>query len=326
MKVVSFVLSLSVFCLLNLPVFSNPNADTTKSKTADSLKVWEIDGNAALRFNQVSLSNWASGGESSLSGKGTAKFNFDYNKEKFSIDNNVDLMYGLIGRKGTKVQKTDDKIDLSSSFAYKAFENWSYSMYVNLKTQFANGFKYPDDSTLISTFFAPAFLTTSFGMKYQPSKAVQLILSPSSGKLILVCEQELADKGSFGVTPAIVDDSTGAILEKGKQLKAEFGLNVVFKYKKEIMKNITAESKLNFFNNYLDEDLSNRWNIDIDCESSLTFAVNDHVSTDIYLHLIYDHDTMIPEYEIKNGEKTKISEGPKLQFKESFGVGLMFKF
>jgi hypothetical protein len=101
---------------------------------------------------------------------------------------------------------------------------------------------------------------------------------------------------------------------------------VVFKYKKEIMKNITAESKLNLYNNYLDEDLSNRWNIDIDCESSLTFAVNDHVSTDIYLHLIYDHDTMIPEYEIKNGEKTKISEGPKLQFKESFGVGLMFKF
>lgn len=316
-----------IYIILSHPhIYANDKQDSTQQKVPDSLKYWKIGGGSALQFNQISLTNWSSGGESSLSGKAKVKLDADYKKDRFGIDNNIDLMFGLVGQKGVKVQKTDDKIDISSTFSYKAFENWSYSTYLNLKTQFANGYKYPDDSTLISTFFAPAFLTTSLGMKYKPTDEILLILSPASGKFIFVCNQELADKGSFGVTPAVIDDSTGAILEKGKNYKAEFGLNVVVKVNKELFKNIKAQSKLNLYNNYLDEDLSNRWNIDLDWESNITFTVNDHISTDLFLHMIYDHNTKIPEYETRDGEKVKVGESPRLQFKESFGIGLNFKF
>lgn len=310
-----------------LPILaSSPKDSTNKTKIPDSLRLWKIHGETALRFNQITLTNWAKGGESSLAGKATANLDFDYKKGKYSFDNNISLMYGLVGQKGTKVQKTDDKIDLSSTLAWEAFKNWSYSSFFNLKTQFANGYKYPDDSTLISTFFAPAFLTTSLGMQYKPNKHFAFLISPASGKFIIVANQELADKGAFGVTPAVIDDSTGAVLEKGKNYKAEFGINVVLKFKKEILKNIVAESKLNLYNNYLDELKTNRWNIDFDWESNVSFEVNDHFSTDLYIHMIYDHNTMIPIYEMQNGERVKIGEGPRLQFKESFGIGLSYKF
>lgn len=308
----------SPIAFANTPVDSTYQADTTKN--------WKITGKNSLHFNQLSLANWASGGESSLAGKATVNLDFDYAKDNFSFNNNVNLMYGIIGSKLNGVQKTDDKIEIMNSISQKAFKKWSYSLMLNLRTQFSKGYKYPDDSTLISRFFSPAYLTLSLGMKYKPMENCLLMLSPASGKFTLVMDQELANKGSFGVTPAVTDDSTGLILEEGKNYKAEFGINILFKIEKEILKNITAKTKVNLYNNYLDENLANRWNIDVDWESNISFDVNDHISTDLYLHMIYDHNIKVPEYEIRDGQKIKVGEGPKLQFKESFGIGLSYKF
>ena len=40
----------------------------------------------------------------------------------------------------------------------------------NFRTQIAKGYKYPDKDHPISTFMAPAYLTTSLGMDYKPNK------------------------------------------------------------------------------------------------------------------------------------------------------------
>lgn len=306
---------------------ASDNTDTTSATAvADSIKYWKFAGQTALHFNQMSLNNWSSGGESSLAGKTSAKLRLSYGKDNVNFDSKLNMMFGLIGLEESGLQKTDDKIDFSSNYSLKAFKDWSYSTFLNLKTQFAEGYKYPNDSTVISDFFAPGYITLSLGMKYKPSDELLILLSPASGKFTFVCNQELANKGSFGVKPAVVDDSTGMILEEGKNYKAEFGINVVFSIEKEVVKNITAESKLNLYNNYLDDNLPNRWNIDLDWESNITFAVNKHIETDLYIHMIYDHETKISQYEMVDGEKVKVGEGPRLQFKESFGLGLAFKF
>lgn len=307
-------------------IYANTNSDSTNKRLPDSLRFWKYNGQASLHFNQMSLNNWASGGESSLAGKAASKLKLEYDKENVNFDSQLNMMFGLIGSKEKKIQKTDDKIDFSSNYSLKAFKNWSWSSLLNLKTQFAKGYKYPDDSTVISKFFAPAYLTLSLGMKYKPSDELLIILSPASGKFTFVCDQELADKGAFGVKPAVTNDSTGTVINPGKNYKAEFGINLVFSVEKELFKNITAESKLNLYNNYLDDNLPNRWNIDLDWESNIKFAVNEHIETDLYIHMIYDHETKIPQYEMKDGEKVKVGEGPRLQFKESFGIGLNFKF
>lgn len=313
------------FLIISLTVFANESIDTTKT-SADSIRFWKTQVNSGIHFNQVSLVNWAKGGESSLSGKANVKIKANYKKDNFNFQNNLKLLYGIMGTKELNLQKIDDQIYFRSSAGLKAFKKWFYSIAFDIKTQFSNGYKYPNDSVVLSRFFAPAYFTLSAGMDYKPSDEFSLLFSPASGKLTLVYDQELANKGAFGVTPAIIDDSTGTVLEEGKNQKAEFGINLVVKFEKELIKNIKAESTLNLYNNYLDEDMPNRWNIDMDWETNLTFSVNEHITTELYLHMIYDHDIKIPIYEIVNGENTQVGAGPRLQLNQSFGVGLSFKF
>lgn len=315
--------SMSLFALV---VNAQPTTDTLSVAEADSLKYWKIITETGFYFNQISLTNWATGGESSLSGKATINFDANYKKNKINFENNVSLTYGVIGIKGSKIRKTDDKIDISSSLGINAFGKWFYSTVINLKTQFDRGYKYPNDSTVISRFFAPAYLTVSLGLDYKPNDYLSFFFSPAAGKIIFVLDQDLADKGAFGVTSAVIDDSTGIVLVKGKNLKSEFGFNIIAKIEKEILKNVTIKSKLNLYNNYLDEDISNKWNIDVDWETNIHFTINKSLSTELYIHLIYDHNVLIPEYEEIEGKKVKVNEGPKLQFKESFGIGFFFKF
>ncbi len=322
-----FFILINVFSINS---FSNIIPDSTKATiNPDSTKFWSFETVSKLIFNQTSFTNWAAGGESSLSGKSELVFEAKYKKDNISFENDINLAYGLMGLKGDndkiKVQKTDDKIDFSSVYGYKAFKNWYAGTVLNFKTQFANGFKYPDDSTLISDFFSPAYITLSLGFEYKPSKKFSLFMSPASGKLILVLNQSLADKGAFGVTPAEYD-TLGVKIKNGKKRKAEFGINIICKAKEEIFKNITGETKLVLYNNYLDDNLDNRWNIDFDWETKFDLKVNEHISTNLYFHCIYDHNILIPKYEMIDNTKTKVSEGPKLQLHESFGVGFTFKF
>ena len=322
-----FIIFITIFSINS---FANILPDSTKlTNSSDSTKFWSFETVSKLIFNQTSFTNWAAGGESSLSGKSELVFEAKYKKDNISFENDVNLAYGLMGFSGDnekiRIQKTDDKIDLSSTYGHKAFKHWYAGTVLNFKTQFANGFKYPDDSTLISGFFSPAYITLSLGFEYKPSKKFSLFLSPAAGKLILVLNQELADKGAFGVTPAEYDTS-GVIIKNGKKRKAEFGINIICKVKEEIFKNITGETKLVLYNNYLDDNLNNRWNIDIDWESKFDLKVNEHISTNLYFHCIYDHNILIPKYEVIDNKKTKVSESPKLQIHESFGIGFTFRF
>jgi len=277
-----FFIFINIFAISS---FANISPDTTKLiNSTDTTKFWSFETVTKLIFNQISLTNWAKGGESSLSGKSDLIFEAKYKKDNISFENDINLDFGLMGFKGDndkiKVQKTEDKIDLSSAFGYEAYKNWYVTTVFNFKTQFANGFKYPDDSTLISDFFSPAYFTLSFGFEYKPNKKFSLFMSPAAGKLILVLNQELADKGAYGVIPAEYD-TLGIKIKNGKKRKAEFGINIICKAKDEIFKNITGETKLVLYNNYLDDNLNNRWNIDIDWETKFELKVNKHISTNV---------------------------------------------
>lgn len=316
-----------LFCLLVISTSSYATIPITPpaKKAVDTTKRWTTSGLTSLTFNQLSLTNWAAGGESSVAGKGFLNYNAIYTKGKYYNENNIILAYGLIGFENRKVQKTDDKIDLSSTFSYTAYRNWSYSSLVQLKTQFANGFKYPDDSTVISTLFAPAYLTLSLGMNYSPTKTLGIFLAPISGRMTFVLNQELANQGAYGVRKADTD-ADGNITRNGSNFLGEVGINLVMKYNEEIFKNIQVNSILTLFNNYLDDDRGNRWNIDVDWETNVNFVVNKYISAILYWHMIYDHDVKISEYQVIDGKKELVKIGPRLQFKESLGISLTYKF
>ncbi|RLD91753.1 MAG: hypothetical protein DRJ09_00190 [Bacteroidetes bacterium] len=300
------------------------SADTIPAKN-DTVKALTFTGLFYTGLNQIGFVNWAAGGENSLSGKMGADYSVSYKKNKFKFHHQARLAYGLVGYMDKRVEKTDDKIDLLMTLGRVINKKWTFTGLVTFKSQFAPGYKYPDDSTLISDFMAPGYLTLSMGINYSPIKEFQIFVSPVSGKFIFVENQGLADKGSFGVTKAVTD-SAGNILVPGKNAKGELGLNLVTSWKYNIMKNINLNTTLNLHNNYIDPNKYNRWNIDVDWDNRFIFTINKLFSTVFYFHLKYDDESKTTKYGINDeGKKVVISSKPMVQIKESLGLSITLK-
>ncbi len=142
----------------------------------DTVKYWIISGKSALQINQIALSDWAKGGDNALSGKAGFLFNAKYEKNKVQFQSKVNLAYGTNWSEINKFRKTEDRIHISSMYGYKAYEKWYYSALLDIKTQFDKGFKYPDDSTIISQFFAPAhILLLPWEWKFNPSTSCRFL-------------------------------------------------------------------------------------------------------------------------------------------------------
>ena len=300
------------------------SADTIPAKK-DTVKALTFAGLFYTGLNQIGFVNWAAGGENSLSGKIGADYSISYKKNKFRFHHQARLAYGLVGYMDKRVEKTDDKIDLLMAIGRTMDTKWTLTGLITFKSQFAPGYKYPDDSTLISNFMAPGYLTLSLGINYNPTNDFQLFLSPVSGKFIFVENQELADKGAFGVTKAVID-TAGNIVVPGKNAKGELGLNLVTSWKYNLMKNINLNTTLNLHNNYIDPNKYNRWNIDVDWDNRFIFTINKLFSTVFYFHLKYDDESKTTKYGINDeGEKIIISSKPMVQIKESLGLSITLK-
>jgi hypothetical protein len=271
--------------------------DTTKKEEP----LWKKGGETALTLSQVSLTNWAAGGENSLSLNMFLNYFANYKKGNLIWENKFEFAYGLQKQGAQGLRKSDDKLYLSTTLGKKAKKNWYYTALLSFKSQFTNGYNYPDDVNAISKLFAPAYIVLSIGMEYKPNDFFSLNIAPLAGRLTVVGDKTLSDAGAFGVTP-------------GKKTRSEFGANINLNYRKEIMKNIEFKTKLELFSNYSNHPEY----IDVDWEVFLNMKVNKYISANITTHLIYDHDIDIL------GKNNVL--GPKVQFKEIFGVGLTYKF
>lgn len=300
--------------------FSQSKNDSEKS-IPDSLKNWKKGGLATLTLSQVSLSNWVQGGENSLSATALLHLFANYKKGHSSWDNTLDATYGFLQTGVAPMRKSDDKIDFTSKYGYKTSKNWNIAALVNFKSQFTQGYNYPNDSTVISDFLAPAYVLISIGMDYKPNDKFSFFASPATGRITIVNNQTLADAGAYGVDNAVYD-TAGTMILKGKKVRYEFGALISTKFKSEIGKNITLYTKADFFSNYFE----NPQNIVVNWDVLISFKVNKFVSASINTTLIYDNSIPVPIYQEVNGVKTQTGTGPRTQFKEVLGIGFSHKF
>ncbi len=267
----------------------------------DSLRAWQKGGIATLNFSQVSLINWAAGGNSSASGVLIFKSFANYKKDKFSWDNSIDLSYGGLKEKDKNLVKSNDKIDLNSKAGIMAKGNWNYAGLLSFKSQFAPGYNESNSTDIISRFMAPGYLNAALGMDYKTEK-MSLLLAPVAGKFTFVMDDKLAANGDFGVDP-------------GKNSRSEFGAKVRFEYKNEVVKNVTFETSLDLFSNYF----HNPENIDVDWNVLINMKINEYLSANLVTRLVYDDDVKIEDPDTGHS-------APRVQFMEMFGVGLSLKF
>lgn len=271
---------------------------------------WKTGAKTSLNFSQVSLTNWAAGGENSISGNFLGNIYARYKKGNSQWENSFDLSYGLMKQGEDDLIKTDDKLELVSKYGQKAFmnnKNWYYSAILSFKTQFAEGYDYPNDSVKISDFMSPGYLLLAIGMDYSPNDFFSASASPLTGKVTVVNDQTLADNGAFGVEP-------------GKHVRYEFGGYIKLNFKKEIWENVELNSKLELFSNYF----NNPQNIDVNWDMLLSMKVNEFLAVTLNTTLIYDDDVNIEVDQNDDGIVDAV--GPRTQFKEVLGVGLTFSF
>jgi len=275
----------------------------------DADTLWKFSGSTSLNLSQLSLTNWAAGGDNSLSGNALINLGANYATAKTSWENKLVLGFGLIKQGDDPTRKSDDQIDFASKLGLKAGEKWFYSALLGFNTQFAEGYDRPgeDDRVKISNFMAPGYLSFSLGMDYKPNETFSLFLSPVSSKFTFVLDDDLSAAGSFALDP-------------DQNARAEVGAYVKMAFKKEILKNVTLDTKVDLFSNYFD----NPQYVDVNWDLLLTFKVNDYLAASLLTKLIYDYDIEFGEDTTGDGEFDTFTD--KVQFKELFGLGLTYTF
>lgn len=278
------------------------------------IKPWKLECLSAFNGSQTSFMNWNAGGRTNISLLGFISASADYKSKHLKWDNDLNLALGgmrYFDISKDKLQKTDDRIDIATNLGFNLKKHYYFSLIGGFKTQSLNGYSYPNDSVIITTFMAPGYVNLALGFDYVPSDNFGIFLSPLSSKFTYVRDQRLANLGSFGVDKAIYD-GMGNLLTLGKRFRSEIGAYIKIKWNKTVAKNIEMKTRLELFGNYE----HNPQNIDVNAEVIFTFKVNTWFAASLQLNTIYDDDIDIRDYQGK--------VGPRTQLKSVLGIGLSY--
>lgn len=265
---------------------------------ADS-SYWTIGGTSSLTFSQVSLTNWAAGGQNSIAINSNFSIYANRLKGRGKWENSMDLAYGLIKQGDAGFIKSDDLINIHTKYGYQVDKDngkWFYSALMDFRSQFWEGLDAETNQVKISDFLAPGYITIALGISYDPNDKLSFSYSPLTGKFTIVTDQELADQGAYGVDP-------------GSTSRAEFGSFFRAKYKNNVF-----ESKLELFTGYTESV----GEIDVNWQNALVLPITKVLSTNVYTQLIYDKDILIADDEGNLDDR--------VQFKNVLGVGLTYQF
>ncbi len=292
-----------------------PQVTPKKVRNRDTTGLWSFFGTSTIATNQSQFSNWQQGGINSISITTGLNLNLGFTNQTISWQSVLDMNYGLsLQGNTTNWYKNDDRVSLSTKLGLKARKSWFYTIITSCSTQFQAGYNSIDDQILgisASNFFAPATFISSIGIDFNPSPKLSAFIGPLSSKNIIVRDQQLANLGVGGIPSAEVDIITGAIIKDAAKTMSEMGGYVKVQFNEpRVIKNISIQSTLEFFNNYL----RNPTRIDVNIQNDIILRLNEYISTTITLNLKYDDDVIIDD---GSGRK-----GPRIQFMEVLGVGL----
>ena len=246
--------------VLMASVSANINA---QDESAAPKGTWTTSSSPALKATETFFDNWAKTGNSQIELTATFFGNYKYTHPRYVWDNIADLAYGYAwqdldysaqGGIFETRRKSIDKIDLTSALSWNAYKGWGASFTANLKTQFGIGYEYngigaAQTQTMVSEFFAPAYLTTALSFEHKKADW-SVSLSFLTGKTTFVCNDSLiaADR-TYGVIQP--DNFNPLDPSTFKHTYFALGSYVRFQYlKKDILKNLDLYARAEFFYDY----------------------------------------------------------------------------
>ena len=270
---------------------------------------WKFGGNFQLALNQFFASNWVGAGDPYV-GIGTLDRLFlTYNKNRFAWRTTLDFDFGtryVFKPDTVHNEKTADKIELNSQIGYKVGGNWYATLLLNAYTQIANG--YTNDTVKTSAFMTPGVVMLSLGMENK-QKAWSWYISPIAGKLTTKLDSGFYEQKIAGV-------------DSGKRVLASLGAFTRLMYSADIHPKVNLNARLELFYNYLGEYAYMR-NLSTNFEMIWNFAITNWLSVSLKTGVAYDYTT---KFSVFNEAGNKTGETDHVQFQESFGLVLGYKF
>jgi len=225
------------FVFIAVHTFSN-DKDTT---------YWKTNFKTGLTFNLTHFSsNWKGGGNDAWSIGGFFIGKTGYKKGKLDWVNQTDLQYGRIKNDGQdESRKSVDKLSLDLKVGYKLNKNWNAFTSLSFLSQFDDGNEYIDTGKTIiiikkSGFFAPAYITSTWGVEYKPSDVFYARISPFSPRITIVNDTLLYKtvQENYGVKP-------------GDKVRYEWKTcKITANFEKNIVENISVKADYELFANF----------------------------------------------------------------------------
>jgi len=321
-----FFILLTVLSVISIPAHAqrdairgaaataNTDVNTKTTKLPEDSLQWKKGGDVSLNFAQTQLSNWAAGGENSLSLSSTANLFANYKKDKLIWGNYAFMAYGIVKAGDRKPVKNSDQINMGSRVGYQMANKWFYTAALLGRTQFAPGYK--SDTIRISNFLAPAYMYLSLGLDYKPSDNFFISFAPAMGKATFVRSSDPTILLSSGMPQDLIDD--------GKKSRYEFGGGIVFNLNGSYFsKTVTYSSQLELFSNYFDHPQ----NIDIVWDFQFRVALTKFIASTVRINMMYsDSQKTFVSRKLPDGSVIQEQHGAMLQVKEYFEIGLFYAF
>ena len=317
---------------------------------------WAKSLKTQINFGQTGLSNWAAGGDNTVSLAGYVDANGNYKKDAIFWNNRLQLDYGFIYASSKPIlQKNTDRIYLESSWGYQAFKSLYMSANYNFRSQFTNTWNYPTPSkkangdafeegynpvradwlaakSLASGFLAPAYTNLALGIDLKPLKWISANFAPLTGGFVIVNDQSL--RKSYGMPLRKKYQDLGDLTEpekaKYEEDMASGNADLIGSYYKGSKFEFGAQLKVNLAvnvnNNFgytsqlvlFSNYLDKPQNLRVNWDNRFDWKLAKYFSLTLVTNLIYDENVMI-----KN--EKDIAQYPngraRVQFKESIAFG-----
>ncbi len=263
----------------------------------DSVSPWTLEWRGGLNGSQASYRNWEQGGVNTLAV--TAQTNFDalYRKEKWGYKLDMGLRYGQASI-GDDLRKTEDEIKIRNTVRYfLEDERWSVLAGVNFLSQFDIG-KDRDQVNTVSKFLAPAYVTETLGISFQPNDYFTMEFGATAKQTIVLDDRQIGDE------PDAPNIRQRYGLSPDQSVRNELGFSIRLEFDREILDNIRYVSSLETFSNAS----RNPDRSDFTFNNELIGRINDYLNTTFRFTMLYNDDV-----------------SDKLQLRQSLTVGLSFR-
>ena len=317
---------------------------------------WTESLSTNIKFGQTSLTNWAAGGDNTVTLQAYVDANANYKKNDLFWNNRLQLDYGFIYASSKPIlQKSDDRIYLESKFGYKNanMKNFSLSVNYDFKSQFTDTYDYPTPGkkangdafgegetpvradwlaakSLKSGLLAPAYTNLAVGIDVKPFKWLSFNIAPVTGGVVIVSNKSLRKNYGMELKDEFKDtdklsaeelDKYNAAVEAGGAALGNYYRSARFEFGAQIKTDIAVNINDNFkYTSQLvlfSNYLDHPENLRVNWDNRFDWKLAKYFSLTLTTNMIYDDKVLI--FSEKDGKTVQ-----RVQFKESLLFGFTY--